>query len=275
MSSEKTASGRSTREEKAAHIRELLATEGANVEANTRAFNEGRYDAIADLSDYEELKDEARAIKEDAIARLPELIEQVRESVEARGGHVYLAEDAADANRYVREVAEEADADSVVKSKSMTTEEIEVNAALRESGVEVWETDLGEFVLQVADEAPSHIVAPAIHKSREDIAELFVAHFDPDQPLETADHLTAFAREFLAERISGADVGMTGANFVAADTGTLTLVTSEGNARKTVAATDTHVAVAGVEKLLPRFEDVAPFVELIGCPGRGKPSPPT
>jgi iron-sulfur cluster protein len=270
MRGTETTNGQSSREQKAARIRHLLATEGENVERNTRAFNEGRYDAVADLSDYEELKDEARAIKEDAISRLPELVERVRESVEARGGHVYLAEDAEDANRYIREAAEQAGAESVVKSKSMTSEEIEVNEALREDGVEVWETDLGEFVLQVADEAPSHIVAPAIHRSREDIAELFDECFDPAEPLETADDLTAFAREYLAERIAEADVGMTGANFVAADTGTLTLVTSEGNARKTVAATDTHVAIAGVEKLLPRFEDVAPFVELIGRSGTGQ-----
>ncbi|WP_135825062.1 LUD domain-containing protein [Halorussus ruber] len=263
-------SGTLDREEKAARIRHLLSTEGDSVERNTQGFNRGRYDAVADLSDYEELKSQARAVKEDAIARLPELIETVRESVQSRGGHVYLAEDAADANRYVREVVESENADSVVKSKSMTSEEIEVNDALREAGAEVWETDLGEFVLQVADEAPSHIVAPAIHKSEADIAELFNAHFDPDEPLETADDLTRFAREYLAERIAGADVGMTGANFVAADTGTLALVTSEGNARKTVAATDTHVAVAGVEKLLPRFEDVAPFVELIGRSGTGQ-----
>jgi L-lactate utilization protein LutB len=270
MSGNEAAGGTTSRERKAASIRELLATEGENVEQNTRAFNEGRYDAVADLSNYEGLKDEARAIKEDAIENLPELVEQVREVVESRGGHVYLAEDAADANRYVREVAESQDAESVVKSKSMTSEEIEVNDALREDGVEVWETDLGEFVLQVADEAPSHIVAPAIHKSREDIADLFNGYFGPDEPLETADDLTAFAREYLADRIAEADVGMTGANFVAADTGTLTLVTSEGNARKTVAATDAHVAVAGVEKLLPRFEDVAPFVELIGRSGTGQ-----
>jgi iron-sulfur cluster protein len=263
-------SGKLDREEKAARIRHLLTTEGESVERNTQGFNRGRYDAVADLSDYEELKDQARAVKEDAIARLPELVERVRESVEARGGHVYLAEDAADANRYIREVVRNEDADSVVKSKSMTSEEIAVNDALREAGAEVWETDLGEFVLQVAEEAPSHIVAPAIHKSESDIAELFEAHFDPDDPLRSADDLTRFAREYLAERIAEADVGMTGANFVAADTGTLALVTSEGNARKTVAATDTHVAVAGVEKLLPRFEDVAPFVELIGRSGTGQ-----
>ncbi|MFC4552917.1 lactate utilization protein B, partial [Halorussus sp. GCM10023401] len=264
-------SGKSaSREEKAARIRRLLATEGESVERNTQGFNRGRYEAVAELSDYEGLKDEARAIKEDAIERLPELIERVRESVEANGGTVYLAEDAADANRYVREVVRDADAETVVKSKSMTTEELEVNDALAEAGAEVWETDLGEFVLQVADEAPSHIVAPAIHRSEADIATLFEEVFGPEEPLETADDLTRFAREFLAEKIREADVGMTGANFVAADTGTLTLVTSEGNARKSVAATDTHVAVAGVEKLLPTFEDVAPFVELIGRSGTGQ-----
>ncbi|USZ69878.1 LUD domain-containing protein (plasmid) [Halorussus salilacus] len=262
--------GGASRAEKAARIRRLLDAEGDSVERNTRAFNEGRYDAVAELSDYEELKEQARAIQEDAIERLPELVEQVRQSVEENGGHVYLAEDAADANRYVREVVRERDAETVVKSKSMTSEEIEVNDAVREAGAEVWETDLGEFVVQIADEAPSHIVAPAIHRSREAIAELFEARFDPDEPLETAEDLTAFAREFLAEKIAGADVGMTGANFVAADTGTLTLVTSEGNARKTVAATDAHVAVAGVEKLLPAFEDVSPFVELIARSGTGQ-----
>ena len=258
------------REAKAERIRHLLSTDGPNVEENTKGFNAGRYDAVAELPDYEALKDEARAIKEDAIERLPELVEEVRETVESNGGTVYLADDAADANRYVQEVVRDADAETVVKSKSMTSEEIEVNDALRDAGAEVWETDLGEFVLQVADEAPSHIVAPAIHRSREDIAELFDAQFDPDEQLDSADDLTRFAREFLAEKIAAADVGMTGANFVAADTGTLTLVTSEGNARKTVAATDTHVAVAGVEKLLPRFEDVAPFVELIGRSGTGQ-----
>jgi len=125
-------------------------------------------------------------------------------------------------------------------------------------------------VLQVADEAPSHIVAPAIHKSRESIADLFNAHFEPDDPLESAEELTRFARDHLGELIEDAEVGMTGANFVTADTGTMALVTSEGNARKTVAATDTHVAVAGVEKVIPTVEDLHPFVELIGRSGTGQ-----
>ncbi|WP_432508506.1 LUD domain-containing protein [Halorubrum ezzemoulense] len=255
------------RRRKAEHIRHILDTEGDSVQQNTRVFNEGRYESTGDLDDYERLKDEAQAIKEDAIERLPELIDEVTEAVEANGGTVYLADDAADANRYITEVV---DGRTAVKSKSMTSEEIEVNEALEADGADVWETDLAEFVLQIADEAPSHIVAPAIHKSREEIAALFDEVFEPEDPPETAEELTRFAREHLGEKIRDADVGMTGANFVTADTGTLALVTSEGNARKCVQATDTHVAVAGVEKVIPSVEDLQPFVELIGRSGTGQ-----
>ncbi|GAB3668164.1 LUD domain-containing protein [Halopiger thermotolerans] len=259
-----------SREAKAAHIRRLLETEGAAVAENTRGFNAGRYDSVSRLEDYEALKDEARSIKEDAIERLPELVEQLTQAVEENGGTVYVADDAADANRYITEVCDENAAERVVKSKSMTTEELEVNEALEADGVDVVETDLGEWVLQVADEAPSHIVAPALHKSREGIADLINETFDPEEPLETAEELTMFAREHLGELIEDADVGMTGANFITADTGTIALVTSEGNARKTVSATDTHVAVAGVEKIIPSVEDLAPFIELIGRSGTGQ-----
>ena len=259
-----------SRKAKAEHIRHLLETEGDAVGQNTRGFNTGRYESVAELDDYEGLKDEARAIKEDAIERLPELIDDLTEAVEANGGTVYLASDAADANRYVREVCESKEADRVVKSKSMTSEELEVNEELQSAGMDVVETDLGEWVLQLADEAPSHIVAPAIHKSREGIAELFAERFDPDDPPETAEELTQFARERLGELVAEADVGMTGANFLTADTGTMALVTSEGNARKSALVPDTHVAVAGVEKVIPSVEDLQPFVELIGRSGTGQ-----
>ncbi|WP_435184139.1 LUD domain-containing protein [Halobellus sp. EA9] len=258
------------RRSKADRIRHILETEGEAVAENTQGFNDGRYESVADLEDYEALKREAREIKEDAIERLPELIDDLRDAVEENGGEVYVADDAADANAYVREVAADADAERVVKSKSMTTEELELNEALETDGVDVVETDLGEWVLQVADEAPSHIVAPAIHKSREGIAELFNERFEPDEPLETAEELTRFARERLGAQIADADVGVTGANFLTADSGTMALVTSEGNARKTVTATDTHVAIAGVEKVIPSVEDLAPFVELIGRSGTGQ-----
>jgi iron-sulfur cluster protein len=259
-----------SREFKAERIRSLLETEGAAVAENTRGFNHGRYESVAKLDDYQGLREEARAIKEDAIEQLPELVEQVTETVAENGGTVYVADHAADANRYIAEVCSDRDAERLVKSKSMTSEEIEVNEYLERRGVDVVETDLGEWVLQVADEAPSHIVAPAIHKSRASIAELFNERFDPAEPLETAEELTMFAREQLLERIKGADVGMTGANFITADTGTLALVTSEGNARKTAVVPDTHVAVAGVEKIVPSVEDLQPFIELIGRSGTGQ-----
>ncbi|KAB1196110.1 MULTISPECIES: LUD domain-containing protein [Haloferax] len=259
-----------SREAKAAKIRQLIETEGDAVNTSTRGFNEGRYEAVQSLDDYEGLKADARAIKEDAIERLPDLLDQLRETIEANGGTMYIAEDAADANRYVREVCEDNDAERVVKSKSMTSEEIEVNDELQSADIDVVETDLGEWVLQVADEAPSHIVAPAIHKSREAIADLFNETFEPEEPLETAEELTMFAREHLGELIEGADVGMTGANFITADTGTMALVTSEGNARKTAVVPDTHVAVAGVEKVIPSVEDLQPFIELIGKSGTGQ-----
>ena len=259
-----------SREAKAAHIRHLLETEGDAVKGNTRGFNQGRYDSVSRLEDYEALKGRAREIKEDAIERLPELIAQLEETVEANGGTVYIADDADDANRYIREVCREREAERVVKSKSMTSEEIEINDFLQADGIDVVETDLGEWVLQVADEEPSHIVGPAIHKSREGIARLFNETFDLDDELETAEELTMFARERLLEEIKGADVGMTGANFVTADTGTIALVTSEGNARKSAVVPDTHVAVAGVEKVVPTVEDLQPFVELIGRSGTGQ-----
>ncbi|WP_313695438.1 LUD domain-containing protein [Halorarum halobium] len=257
------------REGKAEKLHRLLETEGDAVAENTRGFNRGRYESTDDLPAYEALKDEARAIKEDAIERLPELIEELREAVESNGGTLYVADDAADANEYVRDVVTER-GDRVVKSKSMTTEELELNEHLEGAGVDVTETDLGEWVLQIADEAPSHIVGPALHKSSESIAELFNAHFDPDPPLSTPKELTNFARDMLLQDIEAADVGITGANFVTADSGTIALVTSEGNARKTAVVPDTHVAVAGVEKVIPSVEDLAPFLELIGKSATGQ-----
>jgi iron-sulfur cluster protein len=263
----------SDRTDRAARIRHLLDTEGPAVAENTKGLNERRYETIRDLENYDDLRDRAREIKEEAVERLPELIERVTATVEENGGSVYVADDADDANDYVREVCRERDAEGVVKSKSMTTEEIDLNEALEADGVSVTETDLGEWVVQVADEAPSHIVAPAVHRSRESITDLFAEAFDLEDPPDSAEALTAFARERLMEDIAAADVGVTGANFVAADSGTLALVTNEGNARKCAVTPDTHVAVAGVEKLIPSVHQLPPFLELIGRAGAGQELP--
>jgi iron-sulfur cluster protein len=260
----------SDREQTAAHIRRLLDEEGDVVEENASLLNQNRQAAESMVDDYDDLRDRARAIKEDAIERLPELLDELRASVEANGGHVYVAEDAADANAYVESVCDDADAETVVKSKSMTTEEIDLNDDLEAAGLDVHETDLGEWVLQVADDTPSHIVGPAMHLSTDRIAELFNERFDPDDPLETPEELTTFARDWLGERIRDADVGVTGANFLVAETGTMTLITNEGNARKTAVTPDTHVAVAGIEKILPTVGDLQPFVELIARAATGQ-----
>jgi len=259
-----------SRRETAAKIRHLLDTDGPNIEAQARELNAGRVDATAAVEDYEALRSAARAIKEDAIANLPDLVDTVRDAVEANGGRVYVAEDAADANQYVQSVCADADAETVVKSKSMTTEEIEVNDALAAAGVDVYETDLGEFVIQLAEESPSHIVGPAMHKSREEIASLLNERFDPEEPLESAADMTAFVRDYLGERVREADVGMTGANFVAAESGSMALVTNEGNARKCAVTPETHVAVAGVEKLVPTVADLEPFVQLLSRAATGQ-----
>ncbi|MBZ6493899.1 LUD domain-containing protein [Natrinema longum] len=266
-----------TRSQQADRIRHLLETEGDAIHAQTSASNARRGDVYDVTDDLEALRTDARAIKEDAIDDLPELIETVREAVEANGGTVYVADDAADANAYVADVVEQngstdaADEPSVVKSKSMTTEEIDLNDALEADGIDVTETDLGEWVLQVADDTPSHIVGPAMHLSRAEIADLFNERFDPDEPFETAEELTRFARDHLGEIITDADVGITGANFVVADSGTITLVTNEGNARKCAVTPDTHVAIAGVEKLIPTLSDLEPFVDLIAKSATGQP----
>jgi iron-sulfur cluster protein len=260
------------RAEKAARIRTLLDTESDSVTANATHLNDRRYEALDELGPerYEELRSTVREIKEDAIERLSTLLDQLRASVEANGGELLVAADAAEATEYVTSVCAAVDAESVVKSKSMTTEEIEVNAALEAEGLDVHETDLGELVIQIAGETPSHLIGPGFHKSRAEIARLFNEVFDPEEPLETPEELTAFARDYLAERIEAADVGMTGANFVVAETGTLVLVTNEGNARKVVESTNHHVAVTGIEKVLPTLASVRPFVELIGRTATGQ-----
>ena len=255
---------------RAEELRQLLDTEGDSVRANTAVFNEGRYRAVSSLEYYELYKAQARATKETTIAALPELRADLTEAVETNGGHVYLAADAADATDYITSVATDLDVDRVVKSKSMTTEEIELNDAFEVAGMTVTETDLGEFVLQIAGDSPSHLIAPAIHRSRADIARLFNEYFDPPEPLESAEELVKFARDYLLERIVEADLGVTGANFIVAESGSIVLVTSEGNARKCVTTPDHLITVAGVEKLVPSIESLRPFFELIGRSGTGQ-----
>ena len=268
-----TDTGGSTRENRAAELGHLMETEGEAIGTTTRAVNQLSTFATERFDRYEQLRERARGIKEDAIEELPTLIDEVRESVEANGGQVHVASTAEDANRIVDAIARRHDADSLVKSKSMTTEELELNDHLEATGLEVVETDLGEYVIQLAEEAPSHLIGPALHKSTEEIAALFNDSFEltGEDALAADPHeLTAFARERVGDAIERADIGVTGANFVVAESGTIVLVTNEGNARKTAVTPPVHVAITGVEKLLPAVEDLQPFTELIARSGTGQ-----
>ena len=248
-----------------------LAVESNAVRLNTQTFNFNRYKAVAEIGDYEALKDQARLIKEQAIENMPVLIEEVTKSVESRGGHVFFANDKDEANDYIKKVCLSHKAGLVIKAKSMTSEERKLKPVLEKAGIEVAETDLAEFILQISDEQPSHNVAPAIHRSRERISELFKSHFDTEYPLETGEDLTRFARDILRQKFLSADVGITGANMLEAEGGSLLLVESEGNIRMVTQAPPVHIAIAGIEKIVPTRKEFAVFIELLAASGTGQP----
>ncbi|HVN10295.1 MAG TPA: LUD domain-containing protein [Patescibacteria group bacterium] len=251
-------------------IRMALGIESAAVRRNTQTFNRNRYREAAALADYDALKDEARAIKERSITNLPELLNTLERAVRSRGGHFYLASTAADACRYILGVCQSHSAKLVVKGKSITSEEIRLNHVLQGAGIEVAESDLAEFILQVADEQPSHNVAPAMHYSTERISGLFKRKFSTDEPLETGEELTKFARGRLRQKFLNADVGFTGANLIAADTGTIMLVESEGNIRMSSLLPPVHISLAGVEKVIPSQSEMGVFLELLPLSFNGK-----
>ena len=247
-----------------------LEVENKALKLNTQTFNRNRYTAIAKLDDYDELKNKARKIKEDSIERLPELIEQLTKAVEANGGKLFLAKTKEEASDYVKNICLKHEAKLVVKAKSLTSEEIRINQVLEEEDIEIAETDLAEFILQISGEQPSHNVAPAIHRSRERITELFKEHFDVPEKLDTGEDLTKFARDILRKKFLSADVGISGANMIAADSGTLLLVESEGNIRLTTQLPAVHIAISGIEKIVPSRKELGVFIELLAASGTGQ-----
>jgi iron-sulfur cluster protein len=251
-------------------IRMALEIESPAVRRNTQEFNRSRYAATAAIPDYDALKDRARAIKDKSIAQLPDLIQTLKKAVRARGGHVFVAVTAEDACRYILDVCHWRAAKLVVKGKTITSEEIHLNRVLEADGIEVAESDLAEFILQVANEQPSHFVGPALHYSRERITALFKRKFKTDLPLDSGEALTHFARAKLRDKFLYADIGITGANLIAADTGTLMLVESEGNIRMSSFLPPVHIAISGVEKIIPTRQEMAPFVELLPASATGQ-----
>ncbi|MDQ4043158.1 MAG: LutB/LldF family L-lactate oxidation iron-sulfur protein, partial [Actinomycetota bacterium] len=193
--------------------------------------------------------------------------------VEERGGKVFFARDGEDVVRYVAELARRKDARIIAKSKSMATEEIELNRRLEEDyadlGLEIVETDLGEWIAQLADDHPSHIVGPILHMNRQQVADILSGVAEEKLPPNVED-LARFARKRLREKFLTADIGMTGANFGVAETGTVVTVTNEGNARLVTSVPPVHVVVMGIEKLIPRFRDLSVFVHLLARSGTGQ-----
>ncbi len=228
----------------------------------TTRFRDGRTAAIAEVPHWEELRQQAKAVKEDVLAHLDDYLEQLERSVTAAGGRVHWAADGESARRIILGIAREHGVKLVVKSKSMTSEEIDLDEALERAGIEPVETDLGEFIVQISGERPSHILAPAIHKTKEDVAALFERRLGAPYT-ELVEELTRTARGHLREKFLAADMGISGANFAVAETGTIVVVENEGNARMSTTLPPVHVALMGIEKVLPRLDDLATFLALL------------
>jgi L-lactate dehydrogenase complex protein LldF len=230
-----------------------------------------RKNAIAGelLPDYQDLRTLANQLKKHTIDNLDYYLEQVESKVAERGGKVVFCNDGTEVADFILNLAKERGARLIVKSKSMTTEELDLNERLEHHHLEAVETDLGEYIIQLAGQKPYHIVAPALHMTRYDVAKVFTEKLGIEK--ETVpEKQTMIARAVLREKFLAADIGITGANFVVADSGAVVVVENEGNARLTSSAPKIHIAVAGIEKLIPRAQDLSVFLKLLGRSATGQ-----
>jgi L-lactate dehydrogenase complex protein LldF len=239
------------------------------LESATARSGVARLRAIEERPDWEELRRRARRIKVEAIAHLDRYLAQLEAKVQERGGAVHWARDAEEARRIIVDLARRGGVRSVVKAKSMASEEIRLNEALEEAGIEAVETDLGEYIVQLARETPSHIILPAIHKSRRDVSELFHRELGTE-PTDEVERLAGTARRVLRRKFLSATMGFSGVNFGVAETGTLAVVENEGNIRFATSAPRIHVALMGIEKVVPRLQDLAVFLRLLPRSGTGQ-----
>jgi L-lactate dehydrogenase complex protein LldF len=236
-------------------------------------FVEKRLAATGRLPEFNDLRDEARDIKDHVLANLDHYLERFEAKVVAQGGHVHWCRDATEARAVILDLCRQADARSVTKSKSMIAEEIDLNPFLEGHGIEPVETDLGEYIIQLAGETPSHIIAPAVHKTKEQVADLFVEHhakYGMTKRHDEAPALLAEAREVLRAKYLEADVGITGANFLVAETGSSITVTNEGNAELTQILPKTHIVIASLEKVVPTLEDATTILRILARSATGQ-----
>jgi len=237
----------------------------ANLAHATRTIRAKRARAVAELADWEELRAAGKTIKDHTLANLDHYLLRLEENVTGAGGHVHWAQDATEANAIVAGLVRAAGTDRVVKVKSMATQEIGLNEALAAEGIAVLETDLAELIVQLGHDLPSHILVPAIHKNRAEIREIFLREM-PDAPAGLTDDpraLAAAARAHLRQAFLSAKVGISGANFAIAETGSLVVVESEGNGRMCVTLPETLISVVGIEKVLPSWRDLEVFLALL------------
>lgn len=236
-----------------------------NLRKATHTIRGKRLNVTAELPDWEALRDAGSAIKTDTMNRLPELLEQLERKVTEAGGTVHWARDADEANAIVTRLVAATGSEEVIKVKSMATQEIGLNEHLESQGVTAYETDLAELIVQLADDKPSHILVPAIHRNRDEIREIFLKEIpgvDPELNAVPAE-LAAAARAYLREKFMTTKVAISGANFGIAETGTLSVVESEGNGRMCLTLPETLITVMGIEKVLPRYEDLEVFFQLL------------
>lgn len=243
-------------------------------QALTRAragFIQKRAKAVAATPEFPRLRERAVAVKADALNRLPDLLRQYEQAVCASGGQVHWAETAEQARDIVLQLCKAVGGGRVAKGKSMVGEEIELNPALEAAGHHVLETDLGEYIIQLAQEPPSHIIAPAVHKTREQVADLFAEHHsDLPEKIESIPGLVAEARRKLRRGFLDADIGITGANLLIAESGTSVLVTNEGNGDLCATLPKTHIVIAGIEKVVPDLQAATDILRVLGRSATGQ-----
>ncbi|WP_159521245.1 lactate utilization protein B [Sunxiuqinia indica] len=240
----------------------------------TIKFNMSKYDAAVDrgkkrYSNLDLAKERASYIKSKVVNNLADYLIEFEKNSQANGTEVIWAEDANEAILSVQRILKDNEAKLLVKSKSMTTEEIDLNEHVEAVGVESLETDLGEYIVQIAGEKPYHIVTPAMHKSKEDIADLFHEKFDTPEK-STPEYLTGFVRGLLRNKFTKADIGVTGANFLIADKGAIALTENEGNAMMTFSFPKIHIVIAGIEKVVPSMKDLGLMWPLLAAHGTGQ-----
>jgi L-lactate dehydrogenase complex protein LldF len=247
--------------------RSSAALKDGELRANFRRAMDGligkRAAAFADPAEWNALRARGAAIRADALERLPELLERLEERCTANGMTVHWAETAADANTVVLEILRAHGATRLVKGKSMVSEEMHLNDFLEEHGDESLESDLGEYIIQLDHEMPSHIIAPAIHKNRRQIARLFGEKIRNAEYTEDIDALAGLARRVLRKKFEEAHAGVSGVNFAVAETGALVLIENEGNGRMSTHVPDVHIALMGIEKVVPSLDDVPPLLSLL------------